>query len=281
MAIPAIHSHAEIFAALRQASLRTGVDFDYLLATARRESGLNPRAEAQASSAAGLFQFIDETWLAALKAYGARHGLGAYAEAITVDDKGRHEIADPALREEILALRFDPEAASAMAAELARESARSLEARFGQKVDSGLLYAAHFLGLKGAAALIEAAAADPEACAATMFPRAAAANRTVFFDASGAPLSVSALLARLGANLPERSAAPSPPASGGPQAIAAEGVSSPLAPASDRPLLFSPHSTVAAHLSGVNATLRLTPDIIQILAAFDPLAHLGRRDDKA
>jgi hypothetical protein len=281
MAISAIHSRAEVLAALKQASGRTGVDFDYLLATARRESGLDPRAKAQMSSAAGLFQFIDQTWLSTLKAYGARHGLGAYADAITVDDKGRHEVADPALREEILALRLYPEAASAMAAELARESARSLEVRLGQKVDSGILYAAHFLGLKGAAALIEAAAADPEASAASLFPRAAAANRSVFFDEAGAPRSVSALLARLGANLPDPAGLPAAPEPSERQTPHVAGGPSSVALAGDAPVVLPYGSSLPVHLSGANATLRLTPDIIRILAAFDPPPHLERRDDKS
>src|SRR5690606_12130219 len=49
--------------AMEAAGNRNGVDFDYLVQTAIRESSLNPEARAQSSSATGLFQFIESTWL--------------------------------------------------------------------------------------------------------------------------------------------------------------------------------------------------------------------------
>ena len=57
--------------AIRQAAQATGTSFQYLLATAQVESGLNPQAGAATSSARGLFQFIDQTWLATIKQSGA------------------------------------------------------------------------------------------------------------------------------------------------------------------------------------------------------------------
>src|SRR3546814_1953954 len=61
--------------AIAQASRRTGMDFGYLYKQARIESGLRPDAKARTSSATGLYQFIDQSWLAALKRHGAKHGL--------------------------------------------------------------------------------------------------------------------------------------------------------------------------------------------------------------
>ncbi len=55
---------------------RTGVDFSYLLAQARIESGLDPSAQARTSSASGLFQFIDQTWLSTLDRHGEALGYG-------------------------------------------------------------------------------------------------------------------------------------------------------------------------------------------------------------
>src|SRR6476646_11882530 len=49
--------------AIRDAARVTGAGFEYLLNTALRESNLNPSAKAKSSSATGLFQFIDQTWL--------------------------------------------------------------------------------------------------------------------------------------------------------------------------------------------------------------------------
>ena len=82
MNIGPIPSAGGVEAAIRRASNVTGVDADFLVRTARRESAMNPAARARTSSAAGLFQFIEQTWLATVKAHGAKHGYGQYADLI-------------------------------------------------------------------------------------------------------------------------------------------------------------------------------------------------------
>src|SRR3954462_9848057 len=82
--------------AIRNAARATGAGFDYLLNTALRESNLNPDAKAKSSSATGLFQFIDQTWLGTLKQSGAGLGYGKYADAITKTPQGRYAVNDPA-----------------------------------------------------------------------------------------------------------------------------------------------------------------------------------------
>jgi len=52
-----------VVSAIKEAAEKTGAGFDYLLRTARRESSLQPAAQASTSSARGLYQFIDSTWL--------------------------------------------------------------------------------------------------------------------------------------------------------------------------------------------------------------------------
>src|SRR5580658_7177531 len=84
--------------AIRQASQATGTSFSYLLATAQVESGLNPQAGAATSSARGLFQFVDQTWLGTMKQSGAALGYGAYAAAISKNASGHYEVKDPGLR---------------------------------------------------------------------------------------------------------------------------------------------------------------------------------------
>src|SRR3712207_2025996 len=87
-----------IGAAIQQAAAQTGVDFGYLLGQARIESGFNPNARARTSSATGLFQFIDQTWLGTVKQHGDKHGLGWAANAIQQGSNGRYFVADPAMR---------------------------------------------------------------------------------------------------------------------------------------------------------------------------------------
>ncbi len=180
---------AEVHGAIARAAQATGVDFSYLLAQAKIESSLNPTARAGTSSAAGLYQFTKGTWLAMLDRHGAEHGLDWAQAAI---DGGK--VADPALRAQIMALRFDPQASALMAAELASDNRAALSERLGREPDAAELYMAHFLGAEGAGRFLSALAVDPTQSAAALLPDAAAANRAIFYDDAG-PRSLGAVMA--------------------------------------------------------------------------------------
>jgi len=168
--------------AIRQASQATGTSFNYLLATAQVESGLNPQAGASTSSARGLFQFIDQTWLSTMKQAGPSLGYARYADAITKTASGHYQVADPTLRSEILTLRNDPTANAVMAGAFTNANAAILTSKLGRAPSEGELYMAHFLGAGGAARLITLAAANPNAKAADFFGHAAHANSSIFYD---------------------------------------------------------------------------------------------------
>jgi hypothetical protein len=170
--------------AIRQAAQATGTSFQYLLATAQVESGLNPQAGASTSSARGLFQFVEQTWLGTMKQSGAALGYGQYADAITKNASGRYEVSDPAMRSAILKLRTDPTANAVMAGAFTQANAALLSQKLGRPPSEGELYIAHFLGAGGAARLITLAATDPSLKAADFFPHAAAANTSIFYDRS-------------------------------------------------------------------------------------------------
>jgi hypothetical protein len=182
--------------AIRRAADVTGVDFAFLMKTAKRESGMNPGAKARSSSAAGLFQFVDQTWLATLKRHGAKHGLGQYADMISKGADGRLRVSDAGARRAVLDLRFNSQAASVMAGELASDHAAYLRGRTGREPSAGELYIAHFLGPAGSAKLIEAAERRPGAAAATLFPDAASANKSIFYK-GGRAATVSEVYANL------------------------------------------------------------------------------------
>src|SRR4051794_849527 len=93
--------------AIRQAARMTGADFQYLLATAQVESNLNPNAQVSTSSAKGLFQFIDQTWLATVKQQGTALGYGPYADAISRQPSGDYVVSDPRMSEAVMNLRSD------------------------------------------------------------------------------------------------------------------------------------------------------------------------------
>ncbi|MGB8103233.1 MAG: transglycosylase SLT domain-containing protein [Pseudolabrys sp.] len=187
----------QITGAIRQAAQSTGISFDYLLTTAKIESNFNPSAQASTSSAKGLYQFIDQTWLGTMKQDGAALGLGRYAGAIARSADGHYDVSDPAMRAAILRLRSDPQVSAMLAGALTRNNAALVSSNIGRQPSSGELYIAHFLGADGAGRLINGAAKQPHARAAAMFPHAAAANHSIFYDASGRARSVGEVYGKL------------------------------------------------------------------------------------
>jgi hypothetical protein len=178
-------TRARVAGAIKQAANTTGTSFEYLLATAKMESNFNPTASASTSSARGLFQFIDQTWLGTVKEAGSQLGYGNYADAITRSSSGAYSVSDPTARTAILKLRDDPAASSAMAGVLTQSNSFRLTGKIGRRPTDGELYMAHFMGVGGAAKLIANAEDNPQASGARLFPNAAAANRSIFYERTG------------------------------------------------------------------------------------------------
>ena len=199
MAIFSINGGAgsPVAGAIQEAARSTGTSFEYLLTTAQIESNLNPAAQATTSSAKGLYQFIDQTWLATMKQAGLAFGLSRYATAIVQGADGRYDVPNPVARAAIMRLRSDPSVIAKLAGAFTRSNAAQLNAAIGRAPSEGELYIAHFLGPDGAAKLIGASRTSPRANAADMFPQAAAANPTIFHDRSGRPLGAAAVYAKL------------------------------------------------------------------------------------
>lgn len=171
--------------ALNAAGNRNGVDFDYLLQTAIRESSLDPQARASTSSAVGLFQFLEGTWLQVMKEEGPRLGYQSYASAISRTSEGDYVVADSSTRAQILKLRENPQIAADLAAAFTRSNGDHLRKEFGRMPSAGELYIAHFLGAQGAEKMFRAGLENPDQLAISLFPRQAAANRAIFFNADG------------------------------------------------------------------------------------------------
>lgn len=182
----------EVLGAIRLGSIRTGVDFSILMDLARVESSYNPQAQARESSAAGLFQFKEESWLEAVRRYGARFGLQDYAAGLKRMEAGGQDATDThdRLRDEVLALRFDPRLAALLAAENIKRNLRYLSRKTRREPGRTELYLLHFLGLSGAARFLEALDAEPAAIAGEIFPEAAARNRGVFQNRQREPRTV-------------------------------------------------------------------------------------------
>ncbi len=201
MSVEAISGNiGTVRSAIAKASRATGIDFNYLLGQAQLESGLDPAARATTSSATGLYQFIDQSWLGVVKQHGSQYGLGWASDAITRSGS-RWVVDDAAMKNAILHLRNDPDISAAMAAEFAADNKDAIEETQGRGATGTDLYMAHFLGLGGARAFLRTMKVNPAGSGAAMFPAAARANRAVFYDAGGNARSLADIYQRFAARL--------------------------------------------------------------------------------
>jgi hypothetical protein len=190
MAVDAPGANPAVTGAIRHASRVTGTNFQYLVATAQVESRFNPGAAAPTSSARGLFQFIEQTWLATLKEQGPALGYAQVADAIDRGPSGHYVVTDPRANDRIMNLRNDPTANAVMAGAYTKANAGKLAGRLGRSATEGELYVAHFLGSNGASRLISLAESRPGMRADEAFPGPAKANQSIFYDRQGRPRSV-------------------------------------------------------------------------------------------
>ena len=172
----------ELVETVVRAARNTDTDPTLLMSIADKESAFAPTVKARTSSATGLFQFIDSTWLRVVRDFGAQHGLDKEAAAIDSSD-GPPSIADPAARRRILGLRNDPYLSAILAAEMLKHDAAHIATRIGRDLSDGETYLAHFLGPSDAEKFITKLVSEPKYAAPKLLPKPARANRTIFFAA--------------------------------------------------------------------------------------------------
>ena len=173
----------ELVETVVRAARKTDTDPTLLMSIADKESAFAPTVKASTSSATGLFQFIDSTWLRVVRDFGAQHGLEKEAAAIDSSD-GPPSIADPAARRRILGLRNDPYLSALLAAEMLKHDAARIAARIGRELSDGETSLAHFLGPSDAEKFIAKLEAEPRYAAPKLLPKPARANRSIFFTAA-------------------------------------------------------------------------------------------------
>jgi peptidoglycan hydrolase-like protein with peptidoglycan-binding domain len=198
-----------IVAAIRLSSVRTGVDFPYLMTLAATESDFKPTSEATTSSATGLYQFTRDTWLNTLKRHGAKYGLVAdYAAQIghyqTRNGYQRPFVREPSLYQHLLELRKNPRLSAMMAAETVRDNAQKLAHTFDREPTDIDLYLTHFLGADGAITFIQSLEQSPGTHAVELFPNAASSNRGIFHPQDCEPRTIDEVYAYFGEKLSAR-----------------------------------------------------------------------------
>lgn len=136
------------------------------------ESSGNPNAQAQTSSASGLYQFTDQTWRDSVAKWGMKYG-------ITEDMKN------------------NPQAQEVMVRELAADNARILTKKLGREPSVADMYVAHFLGATYAPKLIDSLGTGKLALS-VLPPDFIRANEPIFFDKNKRPRTVEQVYALLG-----------------------------------------------------------------------------------
>jgi hypothetical protein len=162
----------------------TDVDPAYLMALADKESSFIPANKARSSSAEGLFQFIDSTWLQMMRDFGPKYGLTDEAAAVEITN-GQYAVADAGMREHILGMRRDSYIAALMAAEMMKRDRERIEQRIGRPISRSEYYLAHFFGAHSASRFMSLLDDKPKQSAPRVFPAAARANRALFFTKQG------------------------------------------------------------------------------------------------
>lgn len=140
------------------ASKMVGVDEKLMGIMAAIESGFNYAVKAGTSSATGLYQFIDSTWKSMVSKFGAKYGIDANTSP------------------------KDPRANALMGAEFLKMNMEKLAPVLGRQPTYTDMYLAHFMGDGGARKFLKAMADNPNAIAADIFPKEAAANKPIFYN---------------------------------------------------------------------------------------------------
>ena len=192
-----------IVAAIRLSSVRTGVNFSYLMKLAAAESNFKPKSESATSSATGIYQFTHDTWLNTVKMHGVKYGLVAdYAANIeyyvTRYGHQRPIVRDKSMYQHLLALRKNPRISAIMAAETVRDNQQKLAYSFDREPTQTDLYLTHFLGADGAITFLRSLEQSPGAHAVKLFPRAASSNHNIFHPQTCDPRTIDEVYALFG-----------------------------------------------------------------------------------
>jgi peptidoglycan hydrolase-like protein with peptidoglycan-binding domain len=191
--------NSEVLAAIQLSHMRTGVAFSYLAELAAVESRFDPTTRSASSTATGLYQFTEDTWLQVLRVHGEKYGLADYVTQIDYVPNGagggRLMVRDPESRQRLLDLRYSARISALLAAEFARDNESKLVSALNREINPTDLYFAHFLGVADAIAFLSLLQVMPDQIAGQLFPEAATANGAIFYPPGGKPRTVAEVYA--------------------------------------------------------------------------------------
>lgn len=182
---------------IQTASQATNTDFKTMIIKAMIESDLGRLTTAKNSSARGIYQYIDATWLTLLKRYGAKIGYPQYAENLTTDLKTLKTIVKDNSRyseDYLLNLRHDTKIASLIKAYQTKEDENALRSVIQNRTLTATdHYIAHMMGIPLAKKFYGMIEAESNTIPANIknspFKQAAALNPYFFYGSKRDPLT--------------------------------------------------------------------------------------------
>lgn len=173
------------------------INVELLLIKAMIESDLGRITVSKTSTARGVFQYIEPTWLVLMKRYGAIIGYEQQANAITINAQTLNpEVKEGSAfnREEILDLRYNAHISALIKSYQIRDESKSLAFyKNSDNINATDHYIAHMLGLPRARSFYEHLGTNSGIILATSktdpFTQAAKFNPAFFYDHKGNALS--------------------------------------------------------------------------------------------
>lgn len=172
----------EVYNAIANASAKTGAPLSTMLAFADMESSFQPGVGAGTSSATGLYQFTSGTWNGMVSQYGSQYNVSSSQ----INDASANAL---------------------MGGQFIQNNSNILQNQGISSPTPGQLYIMHFMGSSGGPALISAAQNNPSASAASLFPAAASANRSIFYNSDGSAKTTSQVYNNLTSTADSKAAA--------------------------------------------------------------------------
>lgn len=164
----------------------------YLLLLAAIESTLDVTAAPAKGTARGIYQFVKQTWLEAIREHGAKYGLADEANAIKKGKRinGKYNphflyVTDKAMETRILDMRLNATIATQMAIEFTNKNKDFLINTLGQAATAENLYAVHFLGKRHAATFFRILDKNPHWNPVDYFKNPSKRNKGIFYFSDG------------------------------------------------------------------------------------------------